>query len=65
MGPSPAAPAAGGATCPKCNQPIATGAKFCPSCGAQLQAPPVPCPKCQTPVPPPSKFCSNCGTGVT
>ncbi len=45
--------------CNHCGAVILPGAKFCPSCGAQvLQV----CPACGSSVAPGSNFCQNCGT---
>ena len=44
--------------CIKCGNMIATGAKFCPSCGAAQSAS---CPACEAAVAPDTKFCPNCG----
>lgn len=49
------------APCPKCGALNATGAKFCNSCGAKLEAG-IACPKCGTANAPETKFCANCGT---
>ncbi len=56
------APAAATA-CPKCSQPVAAGAKFCPGCGATaaVAAPAGACVKCQAAVPAGAKFCPACG----
>lgn len=55
----PVAPA--GTPCPSCSQPVPTGAKFCPNCGASLE--PEKC-ECGTDLPPGAKFCPNCGKQV-
>ncbi len=55
-----AAPAAKGAFCPECGNPIAPGAKFCSNCGAKQSAGAV-CPGCGQPTTPGAKFCANCG----
>jgi len=55
-------------TCPFCNQPMRTGAKFCAKCGRALIAPPVPssnaagvtCSKCRATNRAGAKFCANC-----
>jgi membrane protease subunit (stomatin/prohibitin family) len=58
-----AAPAPAAATnCPKCQNAVPTGSKFCNSCGASLA--PAACPKCNTPVPAGAKFCGNCGNAL-
>jgi len=48
------------ANCPKCTQPISSGAKFCPECGAAVCL----CHKCATVITPSIKFCPQCGSGV-
>jgi len=45
-------------TCPSCGQATREEARFCPGCGAQLQAP---CPNCGTPALASSRFCEACG----
>jgi predicted amidophosphoribosyltransferase len=45
-------------TCPSCGQATRDEARFCPGCGAQLQAP---CPNCGTPALASSRFCEACG----
>lgn len=47
------------ASCPKCETPLATNAKFCPNCGEKLGL--ANCPKCQTKLTPNAKFCPECG----
>ena len=59
---APAAPAAG-AVCSACGAKIATGAKFCPECGAKQGGPAV-CPACGKEIPAGSKFCPECGAKV-
>jgi len=54
-----AAPAAQ-QTCPKCNQSVPQGSRFCPHCGEPIMVGQV-CPKCHVPQPPGANFCSNCG----
>jgi membrane protease subunit (stomatin/prohibitin family) len=49
------------ATCPKCNAPLAKNAKFCPECGAAIQAGKF-CTKCGAKLEPGAKFCGECGT---
>ena len=48
------------ATCPKCEKPLETNAKFCPNCGAELKAKAF-CPGCGQEITPGAKFCPNCG----
>ncbi|MEL7642695.1 MAG: zinc ribbon domain-containing protein [bacterium] len=48
------------ATCPKCEAPLATDAKFCPNCGASLKG--SYCKECGKPLQPGAKFCAECGT---
>jgi membrane protease subunit (stomatin/prohibitin family) len=47
------------ATCPKCEAPLATDAKFCPECGTSLK--PAFCKECGKPLQPGVKFCPECG----
>jgi hypothetical protein len=49
------------ATCPQCEKPLQTNAKFCPHCGSALQVA-TNCAKCGTLLQPDSKFCAECGT---
>jgi hypothetical protein len=51
------------ATCPECNAPLAAKVKFCPECGAKIQAQQH-CAECGTKLKPGAKFCSECGTKV-
>ena len=51
------------ATCPNCEKPLATNAKFCPECGASLK-PKENCPKCGAKLQPNAKFCAECGEKV-
>lgn len=51
------------ATCPKCETPLGTNAKFCPNCGASLKSAEH-CTQCGTKLAPNSKFCPDCGTKV-
>lgn len=49
--------------CPKCNNPVREGAKFCTSCGNRIetaQASSV-CPECSSPIKEGAKFCTACG----
>jgi predicted RNA-binding Zn-ribbon protein involved in translation (DUF1610 family) len=58
--------------CPKCGTPNMPGARFCVSCGAELQAPQADvktdsliCPACGTQNKPGSKFCQSCGAALS
>ncbi|HEY3397302.1 MAG TPA: SPFH domain-containing protein [Armatimonadota bacterium] len=64
-GDQPAAPAPSGTgvspvgpTCPQCHQAVPAGAKFCPNCGASLEA--ATC-TCGAELPAGAKFCPACG----
>jgi len=48
------------ATCPNCNAPLAANVKFCPECGAKIQAQKH-CTQCGAKLSPGTKFCSECG----
>ncbi|MGI6551160.1 MAG: zinc ribbon domain-containing protein [Syntrophomonadales bacterium] len=48
------------ATCPECETPLQSNAKFCPECGAQLKAK-TECPGCGEKLTPGAKFCPECG----
>ena len=48
--------------CPACAAELAEAAKFCPECGAPVQAPH--CPSCGVPHAPNQKFCAECGTAL-
>lgn len=48
------------ASCPKCQAPLATNAKFCPECGADLKAAGT-CAGCGAQLQPGAKFCAECG----
>ncbi|MCD6077000.1 MAG: hypothetical protein K0R89_938 [Ramlibacter sp.] len=61
--PTPA-PAAAGSPCPKCQSPVAAGAKFCPSCGSSTASATPPCVSCGSALASGAAFCSNCGTAV-
>ena len=57
--------------CPKCGVPNTPGARFCISCGAELQAPQaevktesLTCPKCGAQNKLGSKFCHSCGAAL-
>ncbi len=47
------------ATCPSCQAPLAQNAKFCPECGAKIEA--EKCAKCGAKLAPNAKFCPECG----
>ncbi|HPH94398.1 MAG TPA: zinc ribbon domain-containing protein [Anaerolineaceae bacterium] len=49
------------ASCPECNTPLATNAKFCPNCGAKLKVAQH-CTQCGAKLQPGAKFCAECGT---
>lgn len=49
------------ATCPNCEAPLATNAKFCPECGAKLKQAQH-CAECGAKLTPGAKFCPECGT---
>lgn len=48
------------ASCPECEAPLESNAKFCPQCGAQLKAK-TQCPECGNSLKPGQKFCPECG----
>ena len=48
------------ATCPQCEAPLATNAKFCPECGAKLKEENN-CPQCGAKLATNAKFCPECG----
>ena len=49
------------ASCPNCHAPLATNAKFCPTCGAKLGGGAF-CTTCGAKLQPGAKFCAECGT---
>lgn len=49
------------ATCPECEAPLASNAKFCPECGAKLKSSNH-CVECGAKLTPGAKFCPECGT---
>ncbi len=51
------------ASCPQCNAPLATNAKFCPECGAKLKGAEH-CTECGAKLQPGVKFCADCGNKV-
>jgi hypothetical protein len=50
-------------TCSKCGSPLTPGIKFCESCGAKVEQPPV-CVQCGASLLPNAKFCESCGKPV-
>ncbi|MDD2554152.1 MAG: zinc ribbon domain-containing protein [Desulfotomaculaceae bacterium] len=48
------------ASCPECEAPLATNAKFCPECGAKLKTASN-CPGCGFEIKSKAKFCPECG----
>jgi len=48
------------ATCPNCEAPLATNAKFCPECGTKLKGA-AQCASCGAKLTPGAKFCAECG----
>jgi hypothetical protein len=48
------------AACPECNAPLAKQVKFCPECGAKIQAE-AHCTECGAKLKPGAKFCGECG----
>ncbi len=51
------------ASCPNCNAPLATNAKFCPECGTPLKKA-AHCTECGAKLEPNAKFCPDCGKKV-
>jgi len=51
------------ASCPECETPLATNAKFCPNCGAKLKVA-LHCTECGGKLTPGAKFCPDCGNKV-
>lgn len=51
------------ATCPQCGKPLAKKVKFCPECGARIQAAEQ-CPKCGAKLLTGAKFCAECGEKI-
>lgn len=49
------------ASCPNCEAPLATNAKFCPECGTKLKGA-AHCAECGAKLTPGAKFCPECGT---
>jgi hypothetical protein len=52
------------ASCPKCEAPLATNAKFCPECGEKLKKDDK-CGSCGAKLTPNAKFCPECGSRIT
>jgi membrane protease subunit (stomatin/prohibitin family) len=51
------------ATCPNCEAPLASNAKFCPECGAKIKGEAF-CTECGVKLAPGAKFCAECGAKV-
>lgn len=51
------------ASCPQCEAPLTSNAKFCPECGLQLKAKNE-CPACGNTLTPGTKFCPECGERI-
>jgi len=51
------------ASCPECEHPLESNAKFCPNCGAKLKAA-AHCTECGAKLSPTAKFCGECGAKV-
>lgn len=51
------------ASCPKCEAPLASNAKFCPECGEPVKRT-VHCTQCGAKLEPGAKFCAECGNKV-
>jgi membrane protease subunit (stomatin/prohibitin family) len=51
------------ASCPKCEAPLTTNAKFCPECGAAVKLEKH-CTECGAIIQPDAKFCADCGKKV-
>jgi hypothetical protein len=51
------------ASCPKCEAPLASNAKFCPNCGTALKTASH-CTQCGAKLQPGAKFCADCGAKV-
>lgn len=47
--------------CPKCQNAVPQGSKFCGSCGSAMGAV---CPSCQAAIEPGAKFCASCGKSL-
>jgi hypothetical protein len=51
------------ASCPQCEAPLATNAKFCAECGFKLKGA-AHCTECGAKLAPNAKFCAECGNRV-
>lgn len=51
------------ASCPQCEAPLSSNAKFCPECGAPLKVREN-CAACGAKITPGSKFCAECGQRI-
>lgn len=51
------------ASCPECETPLGTNAKFCPNCGAKVKNEQH-CTECGATMQPGAKFCADCGKKV-
>ncbi len=51
------------ASCPKCEAPLSTNAKFCPECGEKLKTA-THCSDCGAALTPKAKFCPECGAKI-
>ncbi len=51
------------ASCPKCEAPLESNARFCPSCGEQLKSSSH-CTQCGAKLSATARFCAECGTAV-
>jgi len=49
-------------SCQFCQAKIQLNAKFCASCGKQVEVPKTLCVACKAEIPENAKFCSSCGT---
>lgn len=61
---APAAAAGASQTCPRCHNPVPSGAAFCPTCGNALSPVTVTCPKCGVVNAAGAKFCQGCGAAL-
>jgi len=51
------------ATCPNCEAPLASNAKFCPECGTKIKSEAY-CTECGGKLAPGAKFCAECGAKI-